>query len=34
MSAVNVVIQKSKRADKLVVEIGKFKAYLGDAPAV
>ena len=34
LSAVNVVIQKSKRAVRLVIHIDKLKAYLGDAPAV
>ena len=34
LSAVNVVIQKLKRAVRLVAHIDKLNAYLGDAPAV
>ena len=34
LSAVNVVIEKSKWAVRLVVHIDKLKAFLGDAPAI
>ena len=33
LSAVNVAIQKSKKADKIIVHIDKLKPYIGDAPA-
>ena len=33
LSAVNVTIQKSERAVKLVVHVDELKSYLGDAPA-
>ena len=33
LSAVNVMIQKSRKANKLVVHIDKLKSFMGDAPA-
>ena len=32
LSAVNVAIQKSKRADELIVHIDKLESYMGDSP--
>ena len=33
LSAVNVMIQKSRKENKLVVHIDKLKSFMGDAPA-